>query len=80
VEGGRPAPPDKELLHIIRTRDTYYPFLRNEPVPLSDANAKAYGVSDMPTHVLIDREGVVRLVQPGLMTEEELDAAIRKLL
>jgi hypothetical protein len=47
---------------------------------LSDANAKAYGVSDMPTHVLIDREGVVRLVQPGLMTEEELDAAIRKLL
>jgi thiol-disulfide isomerase/thioredoxin len=80
VDGGRPAPPDRELRYIIQIRDKYYGFLRDVPVPLSDANSKAFGVSDMPTHVLIDREGIVRLVQPGLMTEEGLDAAIRKLL
>lgn len=80
IDGGRPAPPDKELRYIIQMRDKYYGFLRDAPVPLSDTNARAYGVTDMPTHVLIDREGVVRLVQPGLMTEEELEAAIQKLL
>jgi thiol-disulfide isomerase/thioredoxin len=80
VDAGRPAPPDKELRYIIRVRDTYYAFLRNEPVPLSDANAKSYGVADMPTHVLVDRQGIVRLFQPGRMTEEELEAAIQKLL
>ncbi len=61
-------------------RDTYYGFLRDVPVPLSDANARSYGVTDMPTHVLIDRQGLVRLFQPGRMTEAELDAAIQKLL
>ena len=57
VDAGRPAPPDKELRYIIQVRDRYYTFLRNEPVPLSDANAKSYGVADMPTHVLVDRQG-----------------------
>jgi hypothetical protein len=31
-------------------------------------------------HVLVDRQGVIRLYQPGRMTEEELEAAIKKLL
>ncbi len=80
VDAGRPAPPDRELRYIIQVRDTYYGFLRDVPVPLSDANARSYGVTDMPTHVLIDRQGLVRLFQPGRMTEAELDAAIQKLL
>ena len=80
VGAGRPAPPDRELRYIIQVRDTYYSFLRAEPVPLSDANPKAYAVTDMPTHVLLDRQGIVRLNQPGRMTEEELEAAIQKLL
>jgi thiol-disulfide isomerase/thioredoxin len=80
VGAGRPATPDKELRYIIQVRDTYYGFLRDAPVPLSDANAKSYGVTDMPTHVLLDRKGIVRLVQPGRMTEDELEAAIQKLL
>lgn len=80
VEAGRPAAPDKELRYILQVRDTYYGFLRNEPVPVSEANYKAYGVTSMPMHVLLDRQGIIRLYRPGRMTEEELDAAIQKLL
>lgn len=80
VEGGRPAPPDKELRHIIQVRDTYYAFLRNEPVPVSEANIRQYGIDSVPTLVLLDREGIVRLLHQGRMTEEELEAAIQELL
>jgi thiol-disulfide isomerase/thioredoxin len=80
VEAGRPAAPNRELRYIIQVRDTHYGFLRDEPVPVSEANYKEYGVTSMPMHVLLDRAGIVRLYQPGRMTEEELDAAIRKLL
>jgi thiol-disulfide isomerase/thioredoxin len=80
VEGGRPAAPDKELRYIIQVRDAHYGFLHNEPVPVSEANYKEYGVTTVPMHVLLDRQGVVRLYQPGRMTEEELEAAIKKLL
>jgi peroxiredoxin len=80
VERGRPAAPDKELRHIIDVRNTHYSFLRDEPVPISEANYKEYGVTSMPMHVLVDRQGIVRLYRPGRMTEEELEAAIQKLL
>ena len=80
VEGGRPAPPDKELRHILQVRDEHYPFLRKAPVPVADANYKAFGVAAVPMHVLIDRHGIVRLYQQGVMTEAELDAAIRRVL
>jgi thiol-disulfide isomerase/thioredoxin len=80
VVSGRPAPPDEELRHIISVRDTYYGFLQNEAVPLSEANHLNYGVSSTPTLVLVDRAGIVRVYNPGRMTEEELEAAIRALL
>jgi thiol-disulfide isomerase/thioredoxin len=73
VEEGRPAAPDKELRHIIQIRDTHYPFLRTEPVPIGESNHKEYSAESVPLHVLIDREGIVRYYHPGLMTEEELD-------
>jgi cytochrome c biogenesis protein CcmG/thiol:disulfide interchange protein DsbE len=80
VARGKTAGPDEELQYIVQIRDQYYPFLRNQPVPVSEANHKAYGVSTTPTIVLVDRAGIVRLYHPGQMTEEELDAAIRPLL
>jgi thiol-disulfide isomerase/thioredoxin len=80
IVSGTPAPPDEELRHIIEVRDTYYPFLRDEPVPLSEANHNEYGVSSTPTLVLLDRQGIVRVYNPGTMSEAELDAAIRQLL
>jgi thiol-disulfide isomerase/thioredoxin len=80
VSGGRPASPDRELRYIVQVRDASYPFLRKESVPVTDANYEQYGVASIPMHVLIDRTGIIRLYQPGRMTAEELDRAIRKLL
>ena len=80
IVSGQDAPPDLELEHIIQVRDQFYPFLRDEGVPVSEAIHKRYGVSSTPTLVLVDREGIVRLYHPGRMTEEDLEAAIRKLL
>lgn len=74
------ATPSEELQHIIRVRDEYYGFLRNEPAPVSEANHKHYGVSTTPTLALVDRAGVVRLYHPGQMSEAELEAAILPLL
>jgi thiol-disulfide isomerase/thioredoxin len=77
---GKDAAPDEERDYIVKIRDQYYPFLANVPVPMAEANHKRYGVSTTPTLALVDRQGIIRLYHPGQMTEEELDAAIRKLL
>jgi hypothetical protein len=61
-------------------RDTSYPFLQSEAVPVSETNHTAYGVSTVPTLVLLDRRGIVRLYHPGNMSEAELIAAIEPLL
>ena len=77
---GQPATPDDEMVHILKVRDAYYGFLRDEPVPVSDVNHKRYGVSSTPTLALVDRGGIVRVYHPGRMTEQELEAAIQPLL
>jgi thiol-disulfide isomerase/thioredoxin len=74
------APPDEERRYIEEVRDASYPFLRNEPVPVSVTNHTLYGVSTTPTLVLIDRRGIVRAYHPGGMSEQELIAAIEPLL
>jgi cytochrome c biogenesis protein CcmG, thiol:disulfide interchange protein DsbE len=80
VEEGRSAAPDQELRYIAHVRDTYYPFLRQLPTPVTDANYNKYGVDSVPTHVLIDRKGIIRRYQPGRMTPEDLAVAIQSLL
>jgi thiol-disulfide isomerase/thioredoxin len=80
VVEGKSAAPDEELRHIVEVRDHYYAFLENQPVPVSEANHKLYGVASTPTIVLVDRKGLVRVYHPGRMTEEELESAIRALL
>ena len=74
------AAPDEERRHIEQVRDTSYAFLRDEPVPVAEANHTRYGVSTAPTLVLVDRRGIVRLYHPGNMTEEELSAVIEPAL
>jgi thiol-disulfide isomerase/thioredoxin len=76
----QPAAPAAELVHIGQVRDQFYPFLRDEAVPVSEANHKLYGVSTTPTLVVLDRQGVVRLYHPGLMEAAELEAAVKPLL
>jgi thiol-disulfide isomerase/thioredoxin len=80
VTEGRAAPPDRELRYIVQVRDRYYPFLKREPVPTSEANPERYRVDGVPRIVLIDRRGIIRVDHPGRMTEEELETAIRRLL
>jgi peroxiredoxin len=80
VQAGRPAAPDKELRHIAGVRDTYFRFLQRVPVPMADSNHIAHGVDAIPTKVLIDRQGIIRLYQPGRITEADLDAAIVNIL
>jgi len=78
--GRAPVGPDEELRHIAKVRDDSYPFLRDEPVPVSESNLELYGVSTTPTLVLVDRGGIVRLYHPGNMAEAELSAAVQRIL
>lgn len=80
VGAGLPAAWDQERRHLLQVRDAYYGFLREVPVPISEANYREYGIDSIPTYVLIDRKGIVRLYNAGRMTEAELEAAIRKVL
>lgn len=75
-----PATPQAELAHIAQVRDEFYPFLRSEAVPVSEENHKRYGVSTTPTLVVLDRQGIVRVYHPGIMTADELQSAVRPLL
>ena len=74
------AAPDAELEHIAKVRDEFYPFLRSASVPVTEQNHKQYGVSTTPTLVILDRQGIVRLYHPGMMSAAELDAVIKPLL
>jgi len=80
VAGGKAASPDEELRYILQVRDTVYSFLKEMPVPVSVVNHERYGVSTTPTNVIVDRQGNVRLYQPGQMTEAELEAKLAPLL
>lgn len=80
VAGGAPAGPAEELRYIEQVRNSYYGFLADLPVPVSEANHKLYGVSSTPTVVLVDRQGIVRLYHPGRLTKEELEQQLRPLL
>jgi thiol-disulfide isomerase/thioredoxin len=74
------APPDDELRHMAQVRDTHYAFLSADPIPVSEAIHKRYGVSTTPTLALVDRQGMVRLYHPGTLTEAALEREIVPLL
>lgn len=79
VAGGQPAGAAEEARYIDSVRQTAYGFLAGQPIPLSEANHRRYGVSTTPTLVMVDREGIVRLYNPGKMTAEALEPLVRKL-
>ena len=80
VAGGRKAPPEEEKSYIDQVRQSVYGQLPDTPVPLAQVNLDRYGVSTTPTLVLVDREGLVRLYNPGRMTEEALEPHVRRAL
>ena len=78
--GGVEAPPAVETKWIDENRQKYYARVGPMSVPVSEQNFMTYGASSMPTFVLIDKAGIVRLYYPGKMTYDELAPRIAKLL
>lgn len=79
VARGEEAGPVEELKYIDQVRRTYYPNLLDVPAPVSEENFKNYGASTTPTLVIIDRAGIVRVYHPGVMTLDELRAALNRI-
>jgi thiol-disulfide isomerase/thioredoxin len=79
VARGEEAGPAEELKYIDLVRRAYYPNLVNVPAPVSEENFKNYGASTTPTLVILDRNGIVRVYHPGVMTLEELRAALNRI-
>jgi len=77
---GENATPKDELAYIGRVWQHYYPELQEIPVPVSKLNFDKYGASTTPTLVLIDRAGRVALYHPGVMSYDQLRAAIERAL
>ena len=77
---GRTVSPDEERRYIADVLDTSYGFLADFPVPLAEANHQQYGVSSTPTLVVLDRDGRIKLYNPGRMALQELEPVVRRLL
>jgi thiol-disulfide isomerase/thioredoxin len=77
VASRKPAPPDQELAYIKEIRQQFYPWMAEDTVPVSGELFTRYGVSTTPTLVFIKRDGTVHLYNPGQMTKEQLEPAIK---
>jgi len=77
---GEDAKPREELAYAEKVWQQFYPGLQTVPVPVSKANFDRYGASTTPTLVLIDRKGKVALYHPGVMSYDDLRAAIEKII
>jgi thiol-disulfide isomerase/thioredoxin len=73
------APAATELAWIEKVRQRFYPGLLDAPMPISKSNFDLYGASTTPTLVLIDRQGLVSLYHPGVMSYEDLRDAVDKI-
>lgn len=80
VSRGQDATPDVEKPYIDQVRKQYYAPLGDMPAPLDNANFTNYGASTVPTLVMIDKKGVVRMYHPGNLTEQEVTAQLDALL
>ena len=76
----QPATPAEELAYLTQVRDEVYPWMKNYAVPISADIFNQYGVSTTPTLVLIDRAGNVSRFNPGRMTIEALEEALKPIL
>ncbi len=79
VARGEEAGPAEELKYIDEVRKKFYADLLSAPAPVSEENFKNYGASTTPTLVILDRRGIVRVYHPGVMTLDELRAALNRI-
>ncbi|MBV9761169.1 MAG: TlpA family protein disulfide reductase [Acidobacteriaceae bacterium] len=69
-----------ENLFIQKVYGQLYSRIPGIQAPLDAGNFERFGASTIPTLVVIDRRGIVRLYHPGLMDEKALRAVIEPLL
>jgi thiol-disulfide isomerase/thioredoxin len=74
------AQPSVELPFIEKVYQKYYSTIPNAQVPVDSGNFQRFGASTTPTIVLVDRQGIVRLYNPGAMEEAALRSAIESLV
>lgn len=80
VARGEEAAPAEETRYIEKVWASAYASLKGVPAPLSEGNFSTYGSSTVPTEVLLDRNGIVRLYHPDVMPYADLAAAIERIL
>jgi len=80
VAGGKDASPTEESAYISAVFAKYYAGLGKVEVPLSEENFTRLGVSTTPTLVLVDKQGIVRLYNPGALGYEALVKKVEPLL
>jgi len=76
---GVDATPPVELAYIERIRESLYGSLMEGPTIVNEANFTRYGASTIPTFVLIDRQGIVRLYYPGVLEYAALRGRVQQL-
>ena len=80
VSRGKDATPEQELAYLRGAYQERYPIPSWMSVPVSQENFLDFGVSTTPTLVIIDRDGIVQLYNPGNLPYEELSAHVERLL
>ena len=80
VARGEDATPEQELAYLRGAYQERFPVPSWMSVPVSQTNFLEFGVSTTPTLVVIDREGIVQLYNPGDLPYEELAPQVERLL
>ena len=80
VQRGEDATPEQELAYLRGAYQERFPIPSWMSAPVSQTNFLEFGVSTTPTLVVIDREGIVRLYNPGDLPYEELAPHVERLL
>jgi thiol-disulfide isomerase/thioredoxin len=74
------AAPATETAFIQKVYDKLYAGIPGIQAPLDASNFERFGASTIPTLVVVDRHGIVKLYHPGVMEEKDLRAVIEPLL
>jgi thiol-disulfide isomerase/thioredoxin len=77
---GKDATPEAETRYIEQVRQTFYTGLIDAPLTINEENFRVWGASTVPTLVLVDRNGIVRMYHPGALPYAELREHIAALL
>lgn len=79
VAGGEDATPEVETRYIEQVRQQFYGSIVDAPAVINEENFNRYGASTVPTLVLIDRAGIVKMYHPGALSYDELRARVEAL-